>query len=135
MPGNPKIQTQELQTEKGPITLNMSLVESKKGMFGVSYSVLSNEMMATLDRTKMLDGAVNGAVANVNGSLQEQSDFSDYGCKGKEILIKAKDVKIRARVFMVDNILYQLIVVGKEGSIIYTKADEFFKSFEYKKDI
>jgi hypothetical protein len=135
LPGAPKDQKQTLKTEVGPIDLYLYAFEvSKEFAYIVSYADYPEALVKQGSKDKMLEGARDGAVKNINGKLRSGSDkkVTLNGHPGREFIIDAPDnvLVLKARQYLVNNRLYQTIAVvpkGKESSADVTKFIDSFK--------
>jgi len=101
----------------------------------VGYSDYPEEMVKESDPEKILDGSRDGAVRNANGKLVLENKISLDGNPGRELVIDAKgkggqDATMKARVFLVKNRLYQVMVVAPKGQVSGAEIDDFLKSFK-----
>jgi hypothetical protein len=115
--------------------LTMFGVESKDGMYGIGVADLpipDGETAAQIqDR---LDGARDGAVRNINGTLTSSSSITLGKQKypGREFhatITKPKVGQVRARVYLVGKRVYQVIVMGTNEYATSKEATAFLDSF------
>jgi hypothetical protein len=79
------------------------------------------------------DGAINGAAANVKGTIVSKNPTTVDGRKGIEGLIKIpQGAFIRVKAVGIDNRLYQLQAIGPEPFVKSDDAEKFFGSFKAK---
>ncbi len=134
-PGTPKEDTQSAPTAIGPIAVHFFTVESPEGMMAVAYSDFPAELIRRGNVDKMLDGARDGAVANVGGKLVEEKKAGLWDAPGRELLVKVKDSAFcRCRLYLVKNRLYQVHVLGNRERVESPEADKFFNSFEFHRE-
>lgn len=134
LPGEPKRSIQSIDTPAGRIDLVMYNAGSKKSGFVVGYADYPEEAVKDSVPKKMLDGARDGAVANVGGELIDEMELDSYGYPARELLINVpRKAKIRARLVLVDNRLYQAMVISKSSAVLEDKGTEFFDSFKIDK--
>ena len=129
MPGNPRFQTQTVNTAVGLIEIKMYISE----VDGIAYLIDSNEYPEKVIETSpklILDGARNGAVKNVYGKLISETIISLDGYPGRELNIAIADGGARARIYLVKNALYQLIVVGPGEKLYLGHVHRMFESFK-----
>ena len=98
--------------------------------FIVGYSDYPQEVIDKSNPRKMLDGARDGAVGNVGGELIDEMElaFQDYPGREIEVEVPGK-ATIRARLILIDNRLYQVMVISPSVEILEKKGTEFFDSF------
>lgn len=132
-PGTPQETTLPLNTPSGAVTLRIYGADRPgQAMYFVSYADFPAAVLR-FDTNTLLDGVVNGAVRNVQGTLLSQQPISLGGFPGRETRVQAPGGKIlRYRTFLVKQRLYQIAVettpaveVNLTGSI-----QGFFNSFK-----
>jgi hypothetical protein len=131
-PGKPKEQTQS-----GPFgtTMTMYGVESRDGVYAVAIAALpipageSPEMLQN-----RLDGSRDGAIGNVGGKLQSSKSImlnGKYpGCEFSATITKPKQGQIRAKIYLVEARLYQVMVMGSDSYATSSQANDFLDSFQ-----
>lgn len=130
LPGEPTRSTQTLNTPAGKIDLVMFQAGSKKSGFVVGYCDYPQEVIDESEPAKMLDGARDGAVKNVGGELIDETELDFHGYAGREVEIEVPGkATIRTRLILIDNRLYQIMVVSASAEILEEKGTEFFDSF------
>ena len=138
-PGEPRVTDQVFQSQAGPIQAKMYVFE---GPGGTSAFMASHNSYppGVLDPNPdvVLDGARDGAVANVRGTLKSEKKISVDGHPGRELVIEAvtqdasgKPMKMTtfARAYLVNGHLLQALVVMPEGSVELPKVRAFLESF------
>ena len=134
-PGTPQPKTQTVFTAIGNVTAFMYMVDSSDGAVGVMYADYPPALVQQGDVTKMLDGARDGAIANVKGKLVEESRSSLQGAPGREYLIQIKESAFcRSRIYLVKNRLYIVQALGSKQQVQSREAERFLDSFEFEKD-
>lgn len=129
-PGEPESKTEQVETPVGTLEFVMYSAGSRKTGFIVAYVDYSQEVMKDADAKKMLDGARDGAVRNVNGRLGTEKELDFYGKPGKEFEILApKNAIIKARLILIGNRLYQMMAISQSRDILEEKTPMFFDSF------
>lgn len=88
----------------------------------------------------VLDGAITGAIALVNGDLVTQNEVFEKNFKGRDFIYKCEldDAKlqkthkltIRSRVILVKERLYSMNYIAEDEAYDDKVAERFFKSFE-----
>lgn len=126
---------QLIETEAGPIELHMYLAESGPEAWVVGYSDYPQEIVAATDPATMLDGAVEGAAANVQGELVSVAPLSYAEHPGRDLTIRAPAANgqvsiIRGHMFLVGNRLYQVMAVVPPGQENSRKVTDFLQSFQ-----
>jgi hypothetical protein len=104
-------------------------VETDDHNFGVAY----NDLPESLQRkapSALLDGAVNGAVANIHGRLLQHSEISLGAYPGREFRAQTHDGHVmHVRVFVVRHRVYQIMVVSKTDKALRSEVFSFLESF------
>ena len=135
-PEKPTTQDLSGNTAIGRLNFRMIVYENAKKdvafmISKVNYPVDPSEY----DVKGGLNGAMQGAVTQVKGTLVSQKDIKMFGLPGKEMVIKTgKGPTIRARVFIDGKVpaLYQIQVFSSANFVNGAKADAFFDSFSIK---
>jgi hypothetical protein len=132
LPGEPKQQKQEVPTDAGKITLTMYIVEAGNGGYFVALSDFPAALVQAADPEALLTNARDGAVRNVRGKLTGDKAITLGEYKGREIQFEAGNATMKivgqARLYLVGNRLYQLLVVGQQAEALEQSA-RFFNSF------
>ena len=129
MPGAPKEQAQAA----GPITMKNFMIEEKDGAYMASFAELpiaANEPDAMTQQR--LDGSRDGALRNTNAKLKKESKITLAGkYPGREIEADLPGGKgiVRARVWIVNQRLYMVQVIGTAAWASSNDANKFLDSF------
>lgn len=133
---DPEEQTESVPTVIGTLETKFYMVETKDMAFSVNFVDYPAEIIQSGDVKMMLDGGVQGAVSNVDGTLLEQKDISLDGHPGREMRAEAKlegdDVIFKARIYLVENRLYMIQVVSLKSKASSADVDKFLDSFQLK---
>ncbi len=80
----------------------------------------------------VLDSSRDGAVGNLKGELDSEKDIKLGDYPGREVRIAVDEGKklFRARVYLVDQRLYQVVVFGTKDAATSKEADKFLDSFQ-----
>lgn len=131
-PAAPSKDTAEIPTLVGSVKQTTHSAGEGDVHFGVAYGEYPPEAMKDFDLDKGLDGARNGAINNVGGTLLAEQQITFAGQPARAFQGKATvqgiELLLDARVFMLDNRLYQLIVVHPSTSQNLASG-KFFDSF------
>src|SRR5262249_5784951 len=131
LPGTPKEQTQEAKTAAGT-----SKIHTLIAVVSVDehYVVVFNAVPAakTIGSEKLLDSARDGrskSFGNVAGEKRVRVGKANFG--GREVQFEAKNGKsTRARYFLVDETLFQVIATGKDEFVKGDEVTKFLQSFK-----
>ncbi len=130
-PGPPRKVSKKIDTAAGELEFIMYRAGSKEIGFVVGYVDYPKEMFENTNINKMLDGARDGAVKSVKGTLEDDKAFDFHGNLGREFKIKvSKKAITRARVIIIGNRLYQVMTVSESKKVLDEKSPKFFDSFK-----
>ena len=101
----------------------------------VSYADYPAEIIEQSDPIKILEGSRDGASQSVSGKVTSDKPISLDRHPGREITVEGKDengqsVTIKSRIFLVDNRLYQIMVISPQRNFDNNAADTFLQSFK-----
>ena len=129
-PGEPKESLRSVRTPAGQLNLVVLTAGSKKSAFAVGYADYPRNVVENSDPEKFLDGSMDGAVRNVGGRLTGETTLDFHGHPAREIRVEApKKTSMRSRLILIENRLYQVMVISKSARILDGKGSEFFDSF------
>jgi hypothetical protein len=135
MPGRPKEQTQAFESAVGTLDLHIATYENRSGAYLVMYVDYPADLVAAGQASAILDGAAQGAVANVDGQLTRQQAVSLGAAPGREIEFDAAAqgaqpaTRIKVRYYLVGRRLYQVMVVAPQAQGLPADAPKFLDSF------
>ncbi|VTU01773.1 Uncharacterized protein OS=Crinalium epipsammum PCC 9333 GN=Cri9333_3190 PE=4 SV=1 [Gemmataceae bacterium] len=139
-PGKPEVKSQSAPVPGGPqVTMHMFSVTERNGamMIGVAdMPIPEGEGAAKIE--ERLDGARDGAVANIGATLQTSSPVKLQGkYPGREFTAKLPpppkgppEGLVKARIYLVGKRLYQTMVIGTTAFVIEARSTEFLDSFQ-----
>src|SRR3989344_7369334 len=130
MPGTPKLETQTANTAAGPLDIKMYGLEKNGIGYSVGYIVYPEEAVAEQTPEQTLDGARDGAVANVFGTLTLEKIISVGGYPAREITIAVEDGGVRARIILVNNTMYIVTVAATKDKIVQPHIKDVLESFK-----
>jgi hypothetical protein len=101
----------------------------------VAYTDYPEEIVSKSDPVKLLDGASDGAVKNISGSLVSKAEVSLDGNPGREIVATAtaangQEYTLNGRIYLVKNRLYMVMIVSNIGELTKDQTDAFLESFK-----
>jgi hypothetical protein len=83
------------------------------------------------DVTRELDGARDGAIRNIQGTLESEKKISLNGNQGHEFVASTPmGVRLRARFYFVGNRLYTVLVTGNREEVDSPNTAKFLESFK-----
>lgn len=130
MPGAPRLDEVETESDFGPGVLHMNSVQKGEADYGANYSDFPAGIK-TVPLKTILDSSRDGAIENLKGKLIGEKDIALGAVTGRDIKIDVGDGKrvFRARVFLVDQRLYQVVVFGPREVTTSKESDRFLDSF------
>jgi hypothetical protein len=134
MPGTPTEQTQAQDTEMGTIDVHSFTFEEGDVAYLVGYNVFPAAVIGAASSDSMLDGARDGQVNAVKGTLVNEQKITLGAYPGRELEIQIEDsdgtLSLRSRTFLVRDRLYQVMVVGPKGQSTSPDTTKFLDSFK-----
>jgi hypothetical protein len=133
-PGTPQPKTQGMQTKVGTLEARMFMLEVPGAFYAMAYVDYPKDALAKKAPDELLDGARDGAVGNVKGKLTTETKVSMSGYPGRELRIDAPgDLALVARIYLVKERLYQILVVMPKSKESDAEAKKFLDSFKFGK--
>ena len=133
-PGRIVESQQAVQTAAGEITMHLFMYETSTSARLVGYADYDKELVGRVDPEELLNGTRDGAVGNVNGTLQKETSISIDGFPGRDLefsaIIEAKFVSARARIYLVENRLYQVLALEESSTGVSDEMIAFIDSFK-----
>jgi hypothetical protein len=131
--GTPSKKTESAPTPVGSIEFYHYSIDTGDGAHSVAYCDFPATIVQKGDLGKMLDGARDGALGRVKGTLVKETKISLNGCRGREFLIKIKeDAFCRAQIFLARNRMYVVQFLGNRQLVDSKDADKFFDAFDFQ---
>jgi len=129
------IESQEaVQTAAGEIMMYLFMYETSSSARLVGYADYEKELVSRVDPEELLNGTRDGAVGNVNGILQKETRITIDGFPGRDLefsaIIEAKVVSARARIYLVENRLYQILALEESSTGVSDEMIAFIDSFK-----
>lgn len=131
MPGEPAREVLTVNTAIGPIELTTFALEERERAFVVSFADYPEEHVRARGPAELLDGARDGAVANLQGRLLTELLIEHEGHPGREFRIEVPGgtATSQVRMFLVENRLYQMVVVTPREQAFSEDVARFLDSF------
>jgi hypothetical protein len=130
MPGTPKREKQDTESDFGKGVLVMHTVERGGLIYGANYC----DFPAAIKKApadKVLDSSRDGCVDNLNGKLLLDKKVKLGEHPGREVRVGVEGGRVfRARVYLVGRRLYQVVVFGPGEKVTSKEADKFLDSFK-----
>jgi hypothetical protein len=134
MPGTPTEQTQTQDTELGVIDVHSFTFEQSGVAYLVGYNIFPAAVIEVATPGSMLDGARDGQVEAVKGTLVNEQEITMGAYPGRDLEIQIENsdgtASLRSRIFLVRDRLYQLVVVGPKGQSTSPDTTKFLDSFK-----
>ena len=131
MVGTPKQYKLDTESDFGKGVLNMNSIQLGKTMYAANYCDFPAEIKKA-GLKQVYDSSRDGAAANLEGKLASEKDLKLGEHPGREIQIAVQGGKrlFRARVYLIDQRLYQVVVFGTKEAATSKDADKFLDSFK-----
>ncbi|MGF1458645.1 MAG: hypothetical protein ACFBSG_06410 [Leptolyngbyaceae cyanobacterium] len=126
---------QSVQTPVGPVEIHTFTAETGDSAYVVAYSDYPEEIVDQTDPQVLLNSSRDGAVGNLGGTLISESELELEGHPGRALVIRAdaeqgETATISSHIYLVDNRLYQVLVVAPENSPEAGTSAAFLDSFD-----
>ena len=122
MPGEWKLTTQDVATAVGTIKVYMATVSAGSRAFMTMYSRYPDEYLRGRPVAPVLDGARDGAVANIKGKLRSEEKLLVSDLEARHIIIDTpQGLVVVDRFFLVQSTMVQALVAGPSN--IENEAD------------
>ncbi len=128
-PGEPKLDTKDVKAGAATVTMVMAVVERATDAFMSIHSIFPPETV-NADPQRVLDGARDGGVRNVQGQLREERRLTVDGAPARYLVIdipQAKGVGL-ALVVLSGNMVYQALYIGPAGTENAAEVERFIQS-------
>lgn len=139
-PETPERTVQKVSTAVGELDMHMIMYSPKSEDDNAVYSIIRSDypksQFVDADddyNSDVLDGAVKGAVGNVNGELLFDKKVQFNGYPGRSIKIKIQGGYIYINAYLVENIMYITQVICLTNNDRNDSIDRFMDSFEILK--
>ncbi|WP_347925850.1 hypothetical protein [Pontimicrobium sp. SW4] len=136
-PDEPKKTVQEVPTAIGNIDMHMFMYQPTDNDDNIIYSVIKSdypkEQFTDADdeyNNDVLDGAVNGAVTNVNGQLIFDNKINLNNYPGRNVKIEIDTAFIYINTYLVENIMYITQVICLKNNDENKDIKRFMESFD-----
>lgn len=132
----PKLEKSDIPSELGNIKLYMyTAVNISEGVCLVGYSDINGITITDELKEKMLDGAKEGALKNMNATLEDEQVISLEGNPGRSLRFvtenEGQQMRGRFDYYMVKNRLYQIGYIAiAEDALNSDNVQGYFSSFK-----
>lgn len=135
-PGTPKVTEQTAKTDLGELTVTVATYANTDGsVFMVSHSDFPDASTKPANHATLLDGIRDG-VKGRDGKLIGSSKAIEFGpdkLPGRDFTVDKGKQRVRFRVILRDNRVYQIAAIGTAKFADGKDATEFIESFELTK--
>ncbi|NJP04393.1 MAG: hypothetical protein HC837_01540 [Chloroflexaceae bacterium] len=133
MPGTPEEGSQDVGTDAGQMGLATYQFTTDAAAYTVMFSDFPEDMIGAVDPQELLLGGQEGALTSLDGELISEREVDLDGYPGREIVAEAQvggiDAILKGRFYLVDNRLYQTLVIGQQDAVDEEDIDYFLDSF------
>jgi len=136
-PSEPKRTVQKVTTAAGELDMHMIIYSPASGDDNAAYSVIRSdypeEQFKDADEdynSTVLDGAVNGAVSNLQGKLIYDNDVKFNGYPGRSFKISTQGAFMYINAYLVENSIFAIQVICLEAKDKNASIEHFLNSFE-----
>lgn len=132
LPGVPK----DLVSKAGGVETTMIMVDGGKHVHLIAFT--PNAQLATASKElkdQAYDGGRDAAAKSIKGTLTKELKVKLGDVEGREIHIDSPAIGIyRARLFIVGDRMYQVVVAGPKEMALSKESDKFLDSFKVIED-
>ncbi|MCX7040860.1 MAG: hypothetical protein NT005_17215 [Spirochaetes bacterium] len=126
--------TQPIETDAGTIELRSFSGARNGTAYAVMCSVLPEKLLAQDPPATILDRALEGIASSVEGVIVAENEIAVAGNLGREVEAKGKgkdgsQYALKTLLVLVENHLYQVLVVTPQGTAFSKKMTDFIRSF------
>jgi len=136
-PSEPTKTVQKVNTAVGELDMHMIMYAPTSGDDNAVYSVIKSDYPESNFEdaddeynSKVLDGAVNGAVTNVNGKLLYDNKITFNGYPGRDFKVEISGGFLYIKAYLVNNSMYITQVICISVNDKNTSIKRFFDSFD-----
>ena len=131
MPGEWATSVMDIPSRLGPLKGYYADVNLGAEDYGTMYIVYPADKLAGKSVTPLLDGARDGAVSNVNGTLRSEERVIVSNLPARQIIVDAPEKLVLVmRFFLKDNVLIEGVVVGHAGVEFEPNTKRFLESMK-----
>jgi len=137
-PAQPKQSIQKVPTAVGELDMHMTMLDlsSKTDANNIVYSIIRTDYPdgsfedTEESHNKVLDGAVQGAVTNVKGTLVFDNKLMFNGYRGRNLKIKVQGGFMYLNTYLVDNSIFIAQVICNAPKDNNSDINRFLESFD-----
>lgn len=131
MPGDPKVEEETVDLGDGQSAKMRTIqILSPQAIYDVTIADYPAGMAQSIGTDKVLDNARDGALANAPGPLKGESKVVFAGHPARELLVDmTMGMTLRSYIFLVQDRLYNIGAITKDGSERSADIEKYFASF------
>lgn len=134
MPGHPEGSSKEVNSEVGKLMLYTFEIGTDSGHFGAAYADYPIAPRDAANAAEVLVAVQNGSVKGINGKILSEKVISFKEYPGREFKASGEMNNFKfvysARIFIVGQRLYQMVVVTSVGNEDRPDVSKFLTSFD-----
>jgi hypothetical protein len=134
MPGEWTVTQQTVDTKVGSIVMHTATVDQGSRVYMTIYAAYPEADVAGKPVSPILDGARDGAVNNVHGTLRSEQRILVSNYPGRFIIVDAPQGVFIDKFFLLDNKLIQALVGGSPGIETEATTTRFLDSLRVVSD-
>jgi hypothetical protein len=133
-PGKPSERTQDLPSPKGVVKQYLTLFGNDDGAFFVAYNDVPKDV-AQQDPQSLLSEAVKLSNQQLKGRIKEDNatELNGFPCRSfvfEDVQVSGVDAIAKGRTCLIENRLFQQLVLGNKSKISDTDIEQFIQSFK-----
>ena len=138
LPGTPVKQLQQAGSPTGPVDYFAYTLQTEAHSYYVAFIDFPEVPNDARGIRKILDGARDGAIATINGTLVSEQDLSLKGMPGRAMTVEGPSQVLKARIYLAELRLYLLMIVASKtpaptpeaGILDNATVEKFLGSFK-----
>lgn len=134
--GEPEVSVEKVETEVGDITLTSIIYEaSEDKAYMVAYSDYPPAFMELVDGQELMEGGMKGALNSLNiENPQKKKKIEKENVQGIYFFGSndPEDTMVEYEIFIKENRLYQVAVIGLLSEYKPNSDKQFFRSFKFE---
>ena len=131
MPGKPQDQSEQIDSQDGPLDVHTFGVDVGKYGYVVQYNDYSDPVTSD-EIEKILSAVRDGGSKQIQGKIVSEKTITRNGFPGKSIQVESGDLVYFEDCYMAGQRLYQVIFSMPVGEKMPPEAEEFRSSFQIK---
>ncbi|MGH9966663.1 MAG: hypothetical protein ACREBG_02355 [Pyrinomonadaceae bacterium] len=129
IPVEPKFTENQVDSAVGKLVNNVYMALTDAGAFAISYA---DYPANNADPQAVLDNVLDGAIKGIKGTSISSTNITHKGHPGREFQASTEGSVYTSRIFLVNNRLYQIVVVTAPGKVSAAEINRYLTSFDLK---